>query len=179
MNKPIIYVVEGHHDHAKLKEIDPNIEAFITHGFHFNQKHLNHLVKLTQTYRLILLLDPDGAGARIEKRIRQVLPNIESIHVPLSKAKRADGKVGIEHMDASDLLKLLEKGAHPKVTRETWTKESMMSMRLMGHADARINRRIIAEKLAIPYTNAKQFIHILNRYGVLKKQVKEGLDEHA
>ncbi len=179
MSKSIIYVVEGHHDHAKLKEIDPNIEAFITHGSHFNQKHLNHLVKLMRTYRLILLLDPDGAGARIEKRIRQVLPDIESIHVPRSKARRADGKVGIEHMDASVLSALLDQGVHPKVTRGTWTKESMISMRLMGHPNARINRRIIAEKLAIPYTNAKQFIHILNRYGILKKQVKEGLDEHA
>lgn len=179
MNKPIIYVVEGHHDAAKLKEIDPNIETFITNGSHFNQKHLDYLVKLTQTHRLILLLDPDGAGARIEKRIRQVLPDIESIHVPLSKAKRADGKVGIEHMNALVLKKLLEKGVYPKVTRETWTKESLINMHLMGHPNARTNRRIIAEKWAIPYTNAKQFIHILNRYGVLKKQVKEGLDEHA
>lgn len=179
MNKRVIYVVEGHHDHAKLKEIDASFEAFITHGSHFNQKHLEYMIKLSEKYRLILLLDPDGAGARIEKRIRHVLPDIESIHVPISQARRADGKVGIEHMDASVLSALLKQGTHPKVSRGTWTKETMISMQLMGTPKSRINRRIIAEKYAIPYTNAKQFIHVLNRYGILKRHVEEGLNENT
>lgn len=177
MNKPIIYVVEGHHDLAKLKEVNPNIEAFITHGSHFKQTHLDHLIKLTHTHRLILLLDPDGAGARIEKRIRQALPDIEAIHVPTTHAQREDGKIGIEHMDQTVLAQFLKQGAHPKVSRETWTKELMIKSHLMAHPKARINRKIIAEKHAIPYTNAKQFKHILNQYGILEQHVKEGLNE--
>lgn len=177
MSKSIIYVVEGHHDFAKLKEVDPSIKAFITHGSHFKHPHLDHLIKLSHQHRLILLLDPDGAGARIEKRIRQALPDIEAIYIPTSHARRMDGKIGIEHMDRDVLAQFLKQGAHPKVSRETWTKETMTKMHLMAHPKARINRRVIAEKLAIPYTNAKQFRHILNQYGILEQHVKEGLNE--
>lgn len=175
MIKPIIYVVEGIHDLANLKRVDETIQGFVMHGSHFNQRHLKHLVKLSQTHRLILLLDPDGAGARIEKRIRQTLPDIEAIYVPQSLAIRADGKIGIEHMDRKVISTYIQKGPPARVTRETWTRDAMLEMQLMGHPKARIHRKIIAEKWAIPYTNAKQFKTILSRYAITKQQVKEGL----
>jgi ribonuclease M5 len=177
MHKPTLYVVEGRHDYAKLKEVDASFEAFITHGAHFNHRHLDQLRRLNAHYRLVLLLDPDGAGARIEKRIRTVLPWIEAIYVPKTQAQKIDGKIGIEHMDVNVLKTILTQGTRPIVPRETWTPETMIKHQLSAHSKARIHRRLVAERLLIPYANAQQFIKILNRYAISERHVQEIIHE--
>ncbi len=177
MHKPNLYIVEGQHDLAKLKSVDSSLSVFVTHGMHFSNETIEQLKTLAASHTLILLLDPDGAGARIEARIRQTLPNISAIYVAKSDAQRDDGKIGIEHMTNDALKKALNQGAHPHVSRGTWTLDKLFDYGLVGVSKARINRQLIAEKVAVPYTNAKQFVTILNRFGITDTQVKEGLSD--
>lgn len=177
MHKPNLYVVEGQHDLARLKSVDSSLSVFVTHGMHFSNETTEQLKTLASSHTLILLLDPDGAGARIEARIRQTLPDVSAIYVPKSDAQREDGKIGIEHMTKAALKKALDQGAHPHVSHGTWTLDKLFDYGLVGVSKARINRQLIAEKYAIPYTNAKQFATTLNRFGITDTQVKEGLSD--
>lgn len=177
MKSDPIYVVEGRHDAAKLKQVDRTLQIFVTHGAHFSTQHLDHLIQLAKTHPIILMLDPDGAGARIQKRILEAIPQCDAIHVARSQATRKDGKIGIEHMSSEALKQYITRGPKPKVTRETWNQETLIRYGLSGDAQSKKYRQRLAEAHSIPYTNAKHFADILNRYNITESMLKEVLNE--
>jgi ribonuclease M5 len=170
MPKPKLYVVEGKNDAKRLHEMDKTLEVFITGGMHFSQKEITYLKACAPKYDIILLLDPDGAGERIRKRLMQELPSAGNIFVPL-EAARGNRKIGIEHVDLEELRTLLGTPAKYDVSRETWTLKDLYNYGLAGTNEAKLKRREIADNHQIPYANAKTFVKILNRYDVSKKAV--------
>ncbi len=177
--KPVLYVVEGRHDSAKLKLIDAQIETWITNGSHFNQERIQQLVELSKKYELVLLLDPDGAGERIRKRIIEHLPNIKQIFVPQNLAHSPQGKTGIEHMEVEVLRGYL---SHPKqthVSRETWKVQDLYDLGLAGTHNAQILREKMSVNLGLPYANVKSFCRLLNQFGIDKKTVVEKVNNES
>lgn len=176
--KPPLYVVEGHHDAAKLKLIDSNIQTWVTRGSHFKDQKIEELKRLAQFYEIILLLDPDGAGERIRKRIVKLFPGVKHVYVPIDCARGPNGKIGIEHMNPSVLKGFLGQVKTSNVTRETWTITDLNELGLSGSVNAQLERQKLAEKLGLPYANVKSFCKLLNQFNISKdeviKKVKHG-----
>lgn len=169
--KTPLYVVEGHHDVAKLKLIDAHIATWMTQGSHFKDQKVDELVRLSNHYDVILLLDPDGAGERIRNRISQLFPEVRHIYVPSDLAQGPDGKVGIEHMKIDDLKHYLNHVKTKDVSRETWTMKDLFKLGLSGTKDAKSKRLKLAKKCNLPYANAKRFCQLLNQFNVLKEDI--------
>lgn len=176
--KPILYVVEGHHDAAKLKLVDANIQTWITRGSHFKDEKVQELRTLTSIYEIVLLLDPDGAGERIRKRIVDLIPEVKHIYIPTDLAIGPNGKIGIEHMSIENLKNYLQFVKSPGVSRETWTIGDLFELKLAGTFDAQQQRINLSRQLGLPYANAKSFCKLLNQYNISKdeviKKVKNG-----
>jgi ribonuclease M5 len=171
--KPYLYVVEGQHDVAKLRLIDPTIETWVTYGSHFNDERLNQLLKLSESYDIVLLLDPDGAGERIRKRLIAKLPEVHQIFIPREQALSPQGKTGIEHVDVKILKEYLKDKKVANVSRETWTISDLFELNLIGNNQASIRRQKLSDILGLPYANGKSFCRILNQFNITKKQVLE------
>lgn len=171
-------MVEGHHDAAKLKLIDPSIQTWITRGSHFKDEKILELIKLSSYYEITLLLDPDGAGERIRKRIVALFPKVSHIYIPIDLARGPNGKIGIEHMNPKDLEGFLQKGKTADVSRETWSISDLFNLGLAGTKNAQRLRQNLAKDLGLPYANVKSFCKLLNQFNVsideLKKKVKNG-----
>lgn len=176
--KPPLYVVEGHHDSAKLKLIDSNIQTWITRGSHFKDHKIEELKTLARFYDVILLLDPDGAGERIRKRIVKLFPEVKHVYIPKELAHGPKGKVGIEHMKIEDLKNFLGDVKTSYVSRETWTINDLNNLGLSGTKNAQSERYKLAQQLGLPYANVKSFCKLLNQFNISKdevlKKVKNG-----
>jgi ribonuclease M5 len=177
--KPILYVVEGRHDSAKLKLIDPKIETWITNGSHFKEARIKQLIELSNKYELVLLLDPDGAGERIRKRIVSYLPNVKQIFVPQNLAYSPQGKIGIEHMDVEVLKGYLTHTKQKNVSRETWTAQDLYVLGLAGSRNAQELRKKLSVDLGLPYANVKSFCRQLNQFGVDKETVMKKVNDES
>jgi ribonuclease M5 len=171
--KPYLYVVEGQHDVAKLRMIDSEIETWVTYGNQFNDERLSQLLKLSESYEIVLLLDPDGAGERIRKRLIAKLPEVQQIFIPRDKALSPQGKIGIEHVDIKTLKEYLKNKKVANVSRETWTIADLFELNLMGNKQASLIRQKLSDRLGLPYANGKSFCRILNQFNISKKQVLE------
>jgi len=131
MPKPKLYVVEGKNDAKRLHEIDKTMEVFVTGGMHFSHKEIDYLKACVVKYDIVLLLDPDGAGERIRKRLIQEIPSAGNVFVPLDKA-RGVRKIGVEHVDLEVLKTLLGNPVKYDVSRETWTLKDLYKYGLAG-----------------------------------------------
>lgn len=177
--KPPLYVVEGHHDAAKLKLIDPHIQTWITRGSHFKDERVNELKILSKDYDIILLLDPDGAGERIRNRISTLFKPVKHIFIPQELAITPQGKVGIEHMDVSTLKNLLNSPKSKSVPRETWTPEDLTTLGLAATFNAQDARKKLANELGLPYANVKTFCKLLSQFNIRKEDVLKRLKHES
>lgn len=170
MSKPKLYVVEGKNDSRRLKEIDENIETFVTGGMHFSQKEIDYLIACKDDYEIILLLDPDGAGEKIRRRLMAEIPSAGNIYAPIDVAREGN-KIGIEHMSLTKLKEILNYKVKRRVPRGTWSFKKIYELGLVGSRDAKSKRQKVAEAHQIPYANAKTFVKVLNRYDIQESDV--------
>lgn len=173
MSKPVLFVVEGKNDSKRLREIDPNIEVFVTGGMHFSKKEVSYLKACVSKYEIVFLLDPDGAGEKIRRRLMEEIPSAGNIYAPIHLAKEGN-KIGIEHIKISDLKEILNYNVKYRVSRGTWTLKKLYEHGLAGTKEAKKRRQELADLEQIPYANAKTFVKILNRYDIKENKVFKG-----
>ena len=113
-------VVEGKYDKIKLSSI---IDApiIVTNGFSiFNdKKKLEYIRKVASKRGILIMTDSDNAGFMIRNRIKQAVDKdaqVINVYIPdvLGKEKRkktksAEGKLGVEGIDADIIRKSLER----------------------------------------------------------------------
>ena len=61
-----LYVVEGTHDEAILKQLNPHIKTISVGGSQIKKDVLGVLINHQDKFEIILLLDPDHAGEKLE-----------------------------------------------------------------------------------------------------------------
>ncbi len=170
-----IIVVEGHHDAARLKQINPHFNVIVTEGSALPEATILMLEKLSQDHKIILMLDPDYPGESIRKILADRLPSAQHVFVRNADCIEKKGrKVGIEHA-ALDVLKTALK-AHIKTKAPQsghLTMPDLVALGLSGSADAAMRRAHLSEALSIGHCNAKTLLKRLNWLGLNTAQIMQ------
>ncbi len=101
-----LYVVEGKMDIDKLKSIGVRY-VIKTNGYNLKNQMIEFLKLAQEKRKIILLLDPDGAGKMIAKMISSVLTNAVQVNVSKQMSIK-NGKVGIAETDSKYLKGILK-----------------------------------------------------------------------
>lgn len=162
-----LYVVEGVHDVAKLKQVFPNINVVATNGTGVSRELLTELSQLQYIYDIVLVLDPDGPGEKIRGIIEREISNCQHIYVDRNQARSKNGKkVGVEHMSDSDLKRAFS-STHSVTTNETnITKGNLFELRLLGHVNSSNLRSLVGKELNLGYSNGSSFLRKINLFGI-------------
>lgn len=169
-------IVEGKYDKIKLSSI---VKAVIipTHGFRiFKDEEMLALIRhYAGTTGIIILTDSDRAGFRIRSYLKGAVAqgSIRNIYIPdvFGKEKRkekpsAEGKLGVEGMDADVLRAAFEKAgvlAAETAAGEPITKTDLYLAGLNGTPNSAQRRRKFQQQLGLPaMLSAPSLLEILN-----------------
>ena len=175
MQKQKLYVVEGLHDEAHLKQLYKNIQTMSVGGSAISQDVINFLMTHQKTLDIYLLFDPDFPGEKIRKKVAEKLTHYTHIFVKKEDAifKR---KVGIEHVSKEKLDEAMTKSVSFKDTH-TLSYHAFVEFGFTGHENAKTKRKDICEKLHIGPCNAKTLYQRLNMLGMTKQSLEDILNE--
>lgn len=174
----VVFVVEGKNDAAKLQQFYPGIQTLITNGSAVSHNFLSTLATLAEVSEIVLLLDPDGPGEKIRKKIVETIPSCKHVFVErklaISKNKK---KVGIEHMSKEELDKALENVLSINITN-TFNNNMLFDWGLIGSTESKDKREFISNELNLGKGNAKTFLKKLNMFGILVEDVERLVKEY-
>ena len=107
-----ILVVEGKEDASYLSNFIDS-EIVIVNGFELSSETISYL----QNKPVILLLDPDEAGANIRKKLNSLLNNCVNVEININKCTRGK-KNGVAECEIDEVLKKIRGFAANKVTKK-------------------------------------------------------------
>lgn len=172
-----IFVVEGRHDAARLKQVHPHLDVVVTEGSAVPEATLQLLEKLSVAHTIVLMLDPDHPGETIRKTLQARIPSAR--HVFLRKAdciEKHGRKVGIEHASVAVLEVALKQHIQSQATQPgALTMQDLVGLGLSGSPDAAKRRARLTDTLAIGHCNAKTLLKRLNWLGFDKAHVAQVL----
>ncbi len=168
-----LYVCEGVTDEDKLKKLGC-LFVVCTGGKYIRPEIIEFLKEAHEYRQIVLLLDPDGPGNKIEERLHEELGDCL-----VAKAEKKDavrhGKVGIAEMGMEDLKELLR----PYILHDIVSDESLSfdeylfyDLKLTGQGSKEKRDKLI-EKYHLPYTSKKNVEDCLLMLGVTKEEIEE------
>ena len=179
-----IIVVEGRDDTAAvLRGVDAlTIE---THGYGIREETWSTLEKAYETRGLIIFTDPDPAGERIRKRLKDRFPKAKEAFLERSEAAK-NGDIGIENAEPEVIRKAIlnahavevsgEEGGE-EGTDDRITADDMYMWKLDGCPGASERRKAIGREIGIGYAGAKTFLKRLNGFGIDKRKIETLLED--
>lgn len=172
-----VIIVEGKYDRIRLAEVVDGI-VLETDGFAVYSDKERRLLfqKLAETHRLILLTDSDAAGFQIRSFLSSFLPPEKVVHALIpdvyGKEKRKaepskEGKLGVEGMETSVLLDVLQKAGVGSSERtrpsDPVTVADLYALGLTGGQNSAQKRRLLLEKLQFPSrTSVRLLLDVVN-----------------
>ena len=161
-------VVEGKYDKIKLSSI-VDAPIIVTNGFSiFNDKEkLNYIKAVAKKRGIVIMTDSDNAGFMIRNRILQAVgkdTEVINVYTPdifgkekRKKIKSAEGKLGVEGIDAEILRKTLEKfgvtannAEKVNCNGKEITKTDLFTFGLSGGENSEKKRKELLKKLDLP-----------------------------
>lgn len=173
-----IVVVEGKSDIIAVKRaFEGNIDVIATHGLGLTHKFLEELVELNKRKGIIVLTDPDYAGKRIERIIREYVPDAKFASISRRNASK-NSNVGVENASDEAIIEAIER-ARPdfESKEEAFTIEDIIDNGLSGLPNSKERRIKLCSELSIGYVNAKQLLIRLNAFGISKKEFEEAINK--
>ncbi len=168
-----VIVVEGYHDLAKIKEIFPEVDVYITNGSEISDNTLIELKNLNKTRGLILFLDPDYQGERIRRIINDYVGPTK--HAFLKKSdciNKKKNKVGIEHADSDKIIHALSTFYSTGIDKLNIVKiDDLYKLDLIGKPNSRELRLMLGEELGIGLNNGKTLLTKINIFGITLEQI--------
>ena len=152
-----VIVVEGKDDISAVKNA-VDAEVFQVNGHAVRKNKSIEILKLAYENKgLIILTDPDYAGEEIRKYLCKHFPNAKNAYISRISGTK-DGDVGVENASPEDIITALEKARFC----------------LDNSADL---RALLGAELGIGYSNGKQFMAKLNRYGISLEEFKKAYNK--
>lgn len=164
-------VVEGKNDAAAVRRsVDADI--IITSGFGLTQKTLALIKTAQERHGVIVLTDPDFMGEKIRSIIAQRVKGIRHAFIPLEEAQD-ESDIGVENAKPDSIRKALAMARCEKEEAVIeFTNGDMAAYGLTGSEGAVYMRRKVGAILGIGYTNSKQMVNRLNRYGISRDELE-------
>lgn len=172
-----IIVVEGRDDISAVKAA-VDAEIIQVNGFAVRKKENIERIRVAEKNRgIIILTDPDYAGNEIRKYIHKFFPEAKDAYIRRCEGTK-DGDIGVENASPEAIINALEKGrcTVSDDLQENFTMSYLMECGLVGGAEASERREKVGGKLGIGYSNGKQFLSKLNRYGITKEEFERALN---
>lgn len=170
-----IIVVEGRDD-ARAVKAAVDAEVIVTSGYGLTAETWARIQAASRRTGVIIFTDPDHAGEQIRRKINQQIPGCKNAYLTREDARRRDN-IGIENARPAAIRKALQRAhcttSHP--ANVTFTLADLQQNRLMAHPQAAQRRAALGRRLAIGYTNAKQFLRRLNRCGIGRERFNAAL----
>lgn len=176
--KERIIVVEGRHDEAILKQIDPRLKTVSVGGSSIDKKVLAFLRSIQETYEIVLFLDPDYAGEHIRSKLSEEIKVVSHAFLDKEQAfSKNKKKIGIEHASFDDIKKALNHTVSKKenISNEI-TYTFLHDLGIIGKQDSKIIRQKIAKHFRVGHVNGKKLVQRLNWLGVKKEEIIEVLN---
>ncbi|MBQ9015333.1 MAG: ribonuclease M5 [Firmicutes bacterium] len=173
-----IIVVEGRDDTAAIRQAVDAV-TIETHGFGIRQETWDLIERACETKGIIVFTDPDTAGEQIRRRIMERFPRAKEAFLDQTEAAKA-GDIGIENASAEAIRRALSKvrgeaGEVGEAQPETFTAADLFAWGLEGMPGAGQRRRALGKELGIGHATAKTFLQRLNRFGIARTEIEEGL----
>ena len=160
-----ILVVEGKEDASYLSNYIAS-EIVVTNGFEISKDTISYL----KNKKVIVLTDPDEAGAKIRNKLNQLLPNAINVEVDINKCVR-DIKNGVAECDIDEVLTKLKPYSISKKSSESdITMSDLYELGLINNKDL---RELVCLKLNLGKCNAKTMHKRLLNNNIKLKQLCE------
>lgn len=176
-----VIVVEGRDDTRRLKEVFDEVETFETGGSALNNEKLAQIKVLQENRGVIVFTDPDFPGQKIRNAIIEAVPETKHAYLDKADARPRSGKgLGVEHANEAVIRAALEGAITPAEKKvEHITQTFLTRLDLIGHANSKQKRELLANKLGIGYVNGKQLRNRLNMFGITEAQVFQAMNEEV
>lgn len=173
-----VIVVEGRDDISAVKAA-VDAEIIQTNGFAIRKK--GNIEKLRVAYEkkgLIVLTDPDFVGEELRKYIQKYFPNVKQAYISRKEGTK-NGDVGIENATPEAIIRALESAKCEIVNddKEIFNMDIIMENRLSGALESKELRAELGALLGIGYSNTKQLISKLNRYGITMQEFNSAMEK--
>ena len=176
MNK--IYIVEGNHDAARLKEIDPDMQVLITNGAAIEETLIKQIELLSKDHEIILFFDADNAGERLRRIISNRVKNVHQAFLTKAESlSKNQKKTGVEHASIDSIKKAINYKKTPKPYSDV-THTFLLDLNLLGETNAKKKRIFLCDELGIGYCNGKGLIKRLQLFGYQQKDILEVLNDY-
>lgn len=166
-----VIVVEGRDDISAVKAA-VDAEVLQVNGFAVRKKGTVEKIKTAyEKNGIIILTDPDFAGESIRRFIQSHCPGAKHAYIRRIEGTK-DGDIGVENANGESILRALEKSRCEVLERHEnpFTIEDLIDRGFTGREDSSKRREILGGLLGLGYSNAKQLLSKLNRYGITREE---------
>ena len=172
-----VIVVEGKDDISAVKNA-VDAEVFQVNGHAVRKNKSIEILKLAYENKgLIILTDPDYAGEEIRKYLCKHFPNAKNAYISRVSGTK-DGDIGVENASPEDIITALEKARFSLDNSENiFNLDLMIDYNLIGKDNSADLRALLGTELGIGYSNGKQFMAKLNRYGISLEEFKKAYEK--
>ena len=172
-----LIVVEGKNDAHAVRQALGEVDIVWTEGYGLSKKKLDYIAEMAKRKGVIVFTDPDTVGEQIRNRIRMHCPEVKHVYLTRKLATKL-GDIGVENADRQEIRRAF---AHIQqeqgITFKNFTIEDLFSVGLAGSMRASEYRLALGRKLGIGDTNAKQFLHRLNSFGISRELFFQAIEE--
>ncbi|HZK83558.1 MAG TPA: ribonuclease M5 [Desulfosporosinus sp.] len=172
-----LIVVEGKNDAHAVRQALGEVDIIWTEGYGLTKKKLDYISEMAKRQGVIVFMDPDTVGEQIRNRIRTHVPQVKHAYLTRKVATKR-GDIGVENAARHEIRRAF---AHIQQEQETlvenFTIEDLFLVGLVGSRRASEFRLAIGSKLGIGDTNAKQFLHRLNRFRISREVFFQAVEE--
>ncbi len=165
-----ILVVEGKEDAAYLSNYISS-EIVITNGYELSEATISYL----KDRPVLLLLDPDEAGASIRKKINKLLHDVVNIEVDINKCTRGI-KNGVAECDIEEVLSKLTPFCMNNVTYSPYIKQS--DLYNLGIIENKDLRSYVCDRLNLGVCNNKTLLKRLIYNNIQLDELNEIIKEY-
>jgi len=163
-----VIVVEGRDDISAVKAA-VDAEVIEVNGFAVRKTNTLQKIKVASDKNgIIILTDPDFAGEKIRKTLNDNFPEAKNAFISREEGTK-DNDIGVENASTEAIVDALLKAKcviNTDNTKDIFNISHMIDNNLMGGVNSAEKRAEVGKKLGIGYSNGKQFISRLNRYGI-------------
>ena len=166
-----IIIVEGRDDTAAIRRA-VNAETIETHGFGMSREMWEQIEKAIHTRGAIVFTDPDPAGERIRRKIRERFPQCKEAFLSQEEAEK-EGDIGVENASPESIRQALaaarQRSADGPQETEI-TRQDLLDAGLVGGKGSGILREEVCRRLKIGHCNGKRLLDRLNGFGITKEE---------
>lgn len=172
-----LIVVEGKNDAHAVRQALGEVDIIWTEGYGLTRKKLDYIAEMAKRQGVIVFMDPDTVGEQIRNRIRTHVPQVKHAYLTRKVATKR-GDIGVENAARHEISRAF---AHiqqeQEILVENFTIEDLFLVGLVGSMRASEFRLELGRKLGIGDTNAKQFLHRINRFSISREVFFQAVEE--